>query len=128
MPLSLRGGRDKLIWQHSRCGQYLTGSGYKSAKEMKKNGELRGRACGETSSLDGVLSVWRELWKLKLAPRVKLFMWKCLHNILPTREFHLHFTETGFGLRLFGLSRLWEDSRAVSKNGGHAATEGRRTP
>ncbi|GAA0151018.1 hypothetical protein LIER_09828 [Lithospermum erythrorhizon] len=44
LPLSHRGMEDKLIWNHTHCGHYLTSSGYKCAHEMKKNGELRGKA------------------------------------------------------------------------------------
>ncbi|GAA0179660.1 hypothetical protein LIER_30001 [Lithospermum erythrorhizon] len=80
MPLSLRGGRDKLVWQHSCSGVYMTCSGHKCA-----NSELRGKARGEGSIRGGGQGTWRELWKLKVAPRVKLFFWKILHNILPTK-------------------------------------------
>ncbi|GAA0185904.1 hypothetical protein LIER_33192 [Lithospermum erythrorhizon] len=41
IPLSLMDGNDKWIWQHTRCGNYFTCPGYKCAREMKKNGELR---------------------------------------------------------------------------------------
>ncbi|KAG9150006.1 hypothetical protein Leryth_010065 [Lithospermum erythrorhizon] len=28
----------------------------------------------------------RELWSLHIPPRVKLFIWRCLQNTLPTRD------------------------------------------
>ncbi|GAA0170415.1 hypothetical protein LIER_40955 [Lithospermum erythrorhizon] len=38
--------RDKLVWHHTKCGNYTTFSGYLCAKEMKKNGDLRKSAEG----------------------------------------------------------------------------------
>ncbi|GAA0182268.1 hypothetical protein LIER_30348 [Lithospermum erythrorhizon] len=58
IPLGLRGGRDKWVWHHTRCGNYLPSSGYKCARTMKKNGELRGKASGEVSSRDGEHRLW----------------------------------------------------------------------
>ncbi|GAA0187509.1 hypothetical protein LIER_34797 [Lithospermum erythrorhizon] len=43
IPLSRRGVEDRLIWSHTRCGNYLTCSGYKCARKMKRDGELRGK-------------------------------------------------------------------------------------
>ncbi|GAA0183407.1 hypothetical protein LIER_30822 [Lithospermum erythrorhizon] len=34
MPLSRVPGRDKLMWHYTKCGKYITVSGYKCAKEM----------------------------------------------------------------------------------------------
>ncbi|GAA0141177.1 hypothetical protein LIER_02381 [Lithospermum erythrorhizon] len=46
MPISRRGLPDKLVWTHTRCGNYLTCSDYKCAQSMKRNGELRGKGYG----------------------------------------------------------------------------------
>ncbi|GAA0166061.1 hypothetical protein LIER_21308 [Lithospermum erythrorhizon] len=37
IPLSLRGKRDQLIWKNSRSGTYITFSGYKYARDMRKS-------------------------------------------------------------------------------------------
>ncbi|GAA0141304.1 hypothetical protein LIER_02478 [Lithospermum erythrorhizon] len=52
---------------------------------MKREGELRGKALGECSHQLEEPSTWGEVWKLALPPRVKLFLWKCLQNVLPTK-------------------------------------------
>ncbi|GAA0156001.1 hypothetical protein LIER_13599 [Lithospermum erythrorhizon] len=78
IPLSLRGGRDKLIWKHSHSGRYITCSGYNGARDIRKSGELRGGGRGECSNRGGQQGPLRELWKLKVAPRVKFFMCKSL--------------------------------------------------
>ncbi|GAA0143142.1 hypothetical protein LIER_03895 [Lithospermum erythrorhizon] len=41
MPLSFSRGADRLMWIHTRCGNYITCSGYKTACKMKREGELR---------------------------------------------------------------------------------------
>ncbi|GAA0181541.1 hypothetical protein LIER_30252 [Lithospermum erythrorhizon] len=53
---------------------------------MKKNGELRGAAMGEGSRSDEGNRGWKELWQLRAPPRVQQFLWKCLHDILPTKN------------------------------------------
>ncbi|GAA0184711.1 hypothetical protein LIER_31999 [Lithospermum erythrorhizon] len=61
---SLLEGHKVLLKGLRWCGNYLTCSGYKCARTMKKNGELRTKACGEGSSCEGGQSTWREFWKL----------------------------------------------------------------
>ncbi|GAA0184346.1 hypothetical protein LIER_31634 [Lithospermum erythrorhizon] len=85
IPLSHQGLQDKLIWRHTRCGQFLTSSGYKCAGEMKRNGKLRGKAKGEGSTREEGNREWKELWKMQVPSRVKQFIWRCIHDILPTK-------------------------------------------
>ena len=33
-----------------------------------------------------VKQVWKHMWKLKVQPRTKIFMWRLARNILPTRS------------------------------------------
>ncbi|GAA0167336.1 hypothetical protein LIER_22292 [Lithospermum erythrorhizon] len=49
IPLSRRLIQDKLIWHHTWSGVYLTCSGYKCARAMKRNGDLRGVSSDESS-------------------------------------------------------------------------------
>ncbi|GAA0171647.1 hypothetical protein LIER_25630 [Lithospermum erythrorhizon] len=53
---------------------------------MKRNGELRGASVGECSVGCCVDPCWKRLWGMKIPPRVKAFIWKCIHNIFPTKE------------------------------------------
>ncbi|GAA0175267.1 hypothetical protein LIER_28477 [Lithospermum erythrorhizon] len=86
IPLSKHNIRDRVIWNHSRSGEYYTSSWYLTARDMRKNGDLHGNYRGESSRGGSVGSWWKELWSLKMPPRVKLFLWKCLDNALPTRD------------------------------------------
>ncbi|GAA0143827.1 hypothetical protein LIER_04420 [Lithospermum erythrorhizon] len=85
IPLSRVPTRDKLVWYHTKCGNYIT-SGYHNAREMKKNGDFHGRAEGGGSRGVPRDTSWQKIWNIKVPPRVKTFLWKCLHNILPTRD------------------------------------------
>ncbi|GAA0176382.1 hypothetical protein LIER_29386 [Lithospermum erythrorhizon] len=76
--------RDRLVWNHTKSGTYTTSSGNITAREMRRNGELGGKFLGESSNRSHV-DGWKGIWKLRVPPRVKLFLWKCLHNALPTR-------------------------------------------
>ncbi|GAA0167533.1 hypothetical protein LIER_22446 [Lithospermum erythrorhizon] len=86
IPLSRVPTRDKIIWHYTKCRNYITSSGYWCAKEMKKNGVLRKNAegGGEQGGIFGPLL--EECVEIISAPPVKTFLWKCLHNILPTRD------------------------------------------
>ncbi|GAA0163845.1 hypothetical protein LIER_19617 [Lithospermum erythrorhizon] len=50
---------------------------------MKRNGELRGDVCSTGSTVN---PCWKNIWGLKVSPRVKSFIWKCVNNILPTKD------------------------------------------
>ncbi|GAA0185225.1 hypothetical protein LIER_32513 [Lithospermum erythrorhizon] len=86
IPLSRRIVRDKLVWHHIRSRVYLICSGYKCACDMKRNGKVRGIEKGECSNGVVVDPCWNTLWQMQVPPRVKSFLWKALHNILPTKD------------------------------------------
>ncbi|GAA0141552.1 hypothetical protein LIER_02672 [Lithospermum erythrorhizon] len=86
IPLSRHGIMDRLVWNHTKSGCYLTCSGYKLACTMKNNGDLEGRSVGDGSTVRPSDGLWSQLWRLKIPPRVRNFLWKCLHNILPTKD------------------------------------------
>lgn len=63
--------KDKLIWIGNKSGGFLV------------------RSCLElnTSNLgEMVYGIWEKLWKTKLQPRLKMFMWRVLAAVLPTRD------------------------------------------
>ena len=35
-------------------------------------------------------SVWRKIWKLHIPNKIKVFVWRALHDILPTHENLVH--------------------------------------
>ena len=73
---SFEGAPDKLIWLNDASGEYTTRSGYAAALLQQKD---------FPTTLQTTLSFnWQKnIWKLKLSPKVKLFLWKLFHGALP---------------------------------------------
>ena len=74
-PHSKFGALDKILWLQSQKGTYKVNEGYKLI----------------TKGQDGTINYgmnkhgWKHLWKLKIPYKICLFLWKLLHNGLPTR-------------------------------------------
>ncbi|GAA0151152.1 hypothetical protein LIER_09934 [Lithospermum erythrorhizon] len=58
IPLSKFHVRDKMVWNHTKCGTYLTSSGYRSARDYKKDEGLRSKPVGESSTRDSEGELW----------------------------------------------------------------------
>ncbi|OMO80722.1 reverse transcriptase [Corchorus capsularis] len=76
IPLHLSSA-DRLIWNHSVDGHYTIRSGYHVAR----------RILGKEVAEVGARSVmWRLIWGANVVPKVKFFMWRLIHGILPTKS------------------------------------------
>ncbi|GAA0138690.1 hypothetical protein LIER_42547 [Lithospermum erythrorhizon] len=53
---------------------------------MKRNGDIGRGPSGSSSTAWEVEGCWKEIWQLKIPPHIKMFLWRCLHNIIPTRD------------------------------------------
>ncbi|XP_019186577.1 PREDICTED: uncharacterized protein LOC109181280 [Ipomoea nil] len=71
IPLSRQYVENKLIWAPEEDGGFTVKSCYKVV-----NGDLR-----EEDRL-----MWTLIWKLKIPPKIKVFMWQLCTNCLPTRD------------------------------------------
>lgn len=82
IPLSRRNIPDRLFWLHTDKGEFSVKTGYRVARQLKKNEDMRGM-----SSQSGLKSlVWTKLWNLHIPNKIKVFGWRAFHNILPTQE------------------------------------------
>ncbi|KAG5546642.1 hypothetical protein RHGRI_018725 [Rhododendron griersonianum] len=81
-PISWTGCADKLIWRHSSSGVYSVNSGYLLASCLTKDhgGSL------PSSSYNLPPTIWKLIWRLKVPPRVKHFLWRAIRNALATKE------------------------------------------
>lgn len=70
IPNSLGGRADKLVWQLITIGQYIVKSCYHSRRKLESEIE------GETSSSPKNKAMWKAMWKMRVAPTVKLFVWR----------------------------------------------------
>lgn len=78
-PLPLLGSaEDMLIWKYSNNGEYTIKSAYAFLR--------RSNIAGPSSSAN----IWKLLWSFTLSqvipPRVILFLWKSLRNMIPTNS------------------------------------------
>ncbi|XP_035545169.1 uncharacterized protein LOC118348227 [Juglans regia] len=71
---------DKLVWSYDEKGQFSVKSAYILEFDSKRAKR------GETSRVREVDRRWKDMWKLKVPEKVKLFMWKAGNEILPTRR------------------------------------------
>ena len=73
---------DKLMWSVSSNGQYTVKVGYLWLQEHKKK-----RRIDEPSTSTPVGNeCWKMLWKLRVQPKIKHFLWKACVKAIPTKE------------------------------------------
>uniref|UniRef100_A0A803NGM9 CCHC-type domain-containing protein n=1 Tax=Cannabis sativa TaxID=3483 RepID=A0A803NGM9_CANSA len=67
---------DKIMWHYSKNGEYTVKSGYKMATSL----------ASEQYQSDDQMCVdwWKALWRLKIPPKIKHFVWKLVYNWIPT--------------------------------------------
>ncbi|XP_071914033.1 uncharacterized protein [Coffea arabica] len=86
IPLSVFQKKDRFKWRHTANGFYSTKSRYAKAKERIKEVSVMNRAQVNSSTNKERSKVWNQLWGLNMKHKIKHFLWKCLHCILPTNE------------------------------------------
>lgn len=81
IPISQAGSKDRLVWQFHKKGIYTVHSAYQQLQHRDAN--MRQQV--ETSSdMAMKRSMWRRMWKMQVKEKLKHFVWRCYHNILPT--------------------------------------------
>lgn len=73
-------GDDFLAWDPEKHGVYFVRSAYRML-ETKQRMSHGGDRPGSSSDTD-----WKEIWKLEVPPKVRIFWWRVLHEFLPTRQ------------------------------------------
>lgn len=74
-------GEDVLIWLHSKSGEYTVKSGYDIIRGMEKPST---DMLSTSSGIDK--RTWKIIWQLNVSQKIKVFLWKAMHNILPVRD------------------------------------------
>lgn len=72
---------DKLLWKPQKDGKYSVKSICRLFKEMGKENQKR-----KCSNARRQQRVWKELWKLQIPIRIKLFAWSACKGGLPTKH------------------------------------------
>ncbi|WOL10644.1 hypothetical protein Cni_G19403 [Canna indica] len=69
---------DKWVWHYNTNGAYTVASGYHLSESMSLH------LSSSTSAIPSFR--WRSIWKLKVPPRVKVFLWRLMHDCLPLKD------------------------------------------
>ena len=75
--------KDRVAWHHERNGVFSVRSAYKLAASLKTH------AAQEPSSSSGEVqdrSIWDNIWKAKVPPKVKIFGWRVATSSLATKK------------------------------------------
>ena len=79
IPLSRRNVPDSVFWLYNSKGLFSVKSAYHVARRL-----LIDANWGGTSMEGDAKKIWSAIWKLRLPNKVKVFVWRACHEILPT--------------------------------------------
>lgn len=83
IPLSYFKPPDRLVWVAEKDGLFST----KSAYLVARSGGNIGGDDTASSKMNGELKhMWRALWRASVPEKVKICVWRCCLNALPTKE------------------------------------------
>ena len=82
IPLSRRYTSDVLVWLHNKNGRYSVRSGYYTARLLARESKHMGEGSNPRVGSD----VWAKVWGLHIPTKIKVFVWRACHDILPTYD------------------------------------------
>lgn len=68
-PVSMMGNMDRMVWNHSKDGEYTTKSGYQMEKSEGDKGKM-----------------WKKVWSLNIKKKIQHFLWRAVHNQIPVES------------------------------------------
>jgi hypothetical protein len=83
IPLHNRGFDDFIAWSYTKHGRYSVRSGYHLQWRHEFGASAGQLALPGSSALN---PVWKILWQLKIPSKIKIFIWRALHGILPLKS------------------------------------------
>lgn len=82
IPLSNRSTQDRLAWHFDTKGRYTVKSGYHTARTTQN---LTSQVFSSLGKGNIELNMWNKIWHARIPPKVRVFIWRLLRGILPTR-------------------------------------------
>ncbi|KAL6204988.1 hypothetical protein ACLB2K_022254 [Fragaria x ananassa] len=83
IPLSCRAPSDRLVWHFDKRGRYNVKSGYWAWRLASKATD---QASSSSNAIGGEQGrYWSCLWKINVSAKIKMFVWRLLRDIIPTR-------------------------------------------
>ena len=80
MPRPRRGGEDSWAWAWEKSGVFTIRSAYRETMDRKQNLQAM------EGSSRGTDRTWKELWKLQVLPKIRVFWWRVVKNMLPCMQ------------------------------------------
>ncbi|OMO55679.1 reverse transcriptase [Corchorus capsularis] len=81
IPLGIVERTDKRIWPFTKTGQYSVKSGYYKLKNFDGCIQI-----GQKASTSHLIDrkIWKFMWSINCPPKIKVFLWRCVRNVIPT--------------------------------------------
>jgi hypothetical protein len=83
IPLNSHGFDDFVAWHSNRNGRFTVRSAY-HLQWRHTFGPRANQLALPVSSIHN--SVWKELWRLKIPSKIKIFAWRALHGLMPLKS------------------------------------------
>lgn len=80
-PIAWNFGEDTIWWPFPKLGEFSVKFGYHQTKMQAQKVRL---APSSSTTIDPHL--WKNIWAVKIPPKIKYFLWKVCHNILLVGE------------------------------------------
>jgi ribonuclease HI len=90
VPISRHGGADFVSWPHDRFGQYSVRSAYNLARTESFFCCQNTGGRGASSDFAAEQKCWKELWKISAPGKMKIVLWRMVHDCLPTGHQLVH--------------------------------------
>jgi hypothetical protein len=83
IPINIQGFDDFIAWNYNKNGCYSVKSGYHLQWRHTFGPRASQLALPGTSALN---PVWKTIWQLKLPGKIKIFLWRALHGLIPLKS------------------------------------------
>lgn len=82
IPISQVGNKDMLVWNFNLKGAYTVQSAY---HQLQLRDGQRLQQAESSSGPELEKRMWKRTWSMQIKGKLKNFIWRCFHNVLPTR-------------------------------------------
>lgn len=86
IPLSTTDQLDERIWRSTPNGKFSVKTAYMIAKKLGQQNSNNNVDRGQTSGSNVDEDKWKRIWQIQAPNKLKLFLWRSLHNILPVNK------------------------------------------
>lgn len=83
IPISHLGQKDRLVWQFINNGIFSVNSAYQWLARQKRQAINEPESC---SGKQQQSKMWKRLWSMQIKRKIKHFLWRAYHRIIPTNE------------------------------------------